>query len=433
MDVVKYVVRLIFIVLALVPATIGVLSVTHSTPVRTVIAPGVGHQPPAVSDSLFARSMELYTGTMLSPGNRVELLLNGNETYPRLWRDISVARHSITMQMYYALPGAMADSMCQHLAERAKAGVRIDVLLDAFGAAPLRRTHFVQRLQSAGAQVAWLRPLRWYTLNRAATRSHVRLVVIDGRIAYTGGFGLADYWFGDGLHAGQWRESNTRFEGPAVAAMQATFAEGWAEATGVLLTGSLFMPPAAFRPAGTMVAGLMHTVPAVGSTSAERYLALSIAGARKTLYITNSYFIPGLDFQTLLKDAARRGVDVRVLTVDKNTDVKTTWLAGRDYYENLLGGGVRIYEYQLSMMHAKTMVVDGVWSSIGSMNFDNRSVAFNNEANIVVLDTAFGRVMDSAFMHDIAHSKEITLPDFARRAWPEKLVEWGAEKLWRIL
>jgi cardiolipin synthase len=433
MNVVKYVIRLIFIILALLPATIGVLSVTHGTPVRTVIAPGIGHQPPAVNDSLFARSMELYTGTTLSPGNRVELLLNGNETYPRLWHDISAAQHSITVQLYYALPGAMSDSICRYLAERAKVGIRIDVLLDAFGAAALRRTHFVQILQSAGARVAWLRPLQWYTLNRAATRSHVRLVVIDGRVAYTGGFGLADYWLGDGAHPNQWRESNVRFEGPAVAAMQATFAEGWAEATGVLLTGSMFMPPASFRTAGTMVAGLMHTVPAAGSTPAERYLALSIAGARKTLYITNAYFIPGLDFRTLLKDAVRRGVDVRVLTASKNTDVKTTWLAGRDYYENLLGGGVRIYEYEAAMMHAKTMVVDGVWSSIGSMNFDNRSMAFNNEANLLVLDTAFGGRMDSVFMHDIAHAKEITLPDFARRAWPEKLVEWGAEKLWRVL
>jgi cardiolipin synthase len=433
MDFVKYIVRLIFIVLALIPATIGVLSVTQSTPVRTVIAPGIGHQPPEVGDSLFARSMELYTGLMLSPGNRVELLLNGKETYQRLWHDILTAQHSITVQIYYAVPGAMADSMCQYLMGRAEAGVQIDVLLDAFGAAALRRTHFVQRLQSAGARVAWLRPLRWYTLNRAATRSHVRLVVIDGRIAYTGGFGLADYWFGDGLHPEQWRESNVRFEGPAVAAMQATFAEGWAEATGVLLTGTLFMPPAAFRPVGTTVAGLMHTVPAVGSTSAERYLALSIAGARKTLYITNAYFIPGVDFQNLLKDAVRRGVDVRVLTASKNTDVKTTWLAGRDYYENLLRSGVRIYEYLPTMMHAKTMVVDGLWSSIGSMNFDNRSLAFNDEANLMVLDSTFGMRMNSVFMDDIAYAKEITLPSFAQRAWPEKLVEWGAEKLWRIL
>jgi cardiolipin synthase A/B len=432
-NLVRYTVRVVFIVLALVLATIGVLSVTRSTPVQTVIAPGVGHEPPWVGDSLFARSLELYTGTILSPGNRVEVLLNGNATYPRLWRDIQLAKHSVTVQMYYAIPGVMADSMCQYLVDRAKAGVTVDVLLDAFGAAALRKTDFVRRLRVAGARVAWLRPLRWYTLNRAATRSHVRAVVVDGRIGYTGGFGLADYWFGDGLHKNQWRETNVRFEGPAVAELQAAFIKGWAEGTGVLLTGPRFMPPITFQPVGTMMAGLMHMVPAVGSTNAERYLALSIAGARKRLYVTNSYFVPEQDFRSLLKAAARRGVDVRVLTVSKNTDVKTTWLAGRDYYEELLRSGVRIYEYEPTMMHAKTLVVDGVWSSIGSMNFDNRSLAFNDEANVVVLDTAFGTQMDSVFMRDLTHAKEISLSDFAQRAWPEKLVEWGAEKLWRVL
>lgn len=433
MNLVKYTVRVIFIVLAIILATIGFLSVTHSTPVRSVIAPGPGNEPLAVEDSLFARTMMLYTGTLLSPGNRVEVLLNGDDTYPRLWRDIASARQSVTVQMYYALPGVVTDAMERALVQRARAGVRVLVLLDAFGAGGLRRTHFVQRITAAGGRVAWLRPLRWYTLNRAATRSHVRLVVIDGRIGYTGGFGLADYWLGDGVHPGQWRESNIRFEGPSVAALQTTFAEGWAEATGVLLAGPILIPRDVFRPVGPEMAGLMHTSPAVGSTAAERYLALSIAGARKTLYITNSYFIPGADFRNLLKKAVERGVDVRVLTAGKRTDVKTTWLAGRDYYEELLGDGVRIYEYQPTMMHAKTLVVDGRWSAVGSMNFDNRSLAFNNETNVVVLDSAFGARMDSIFLRDLRYSKEITLPDFQHRAWPEKLVEWGAEKLWRVL
>jgi cardiolipin synthase len=257
--------------------------------------------------------------------------------------------------------------------------------------------------------------------------------VIDGRIGYTGGFGLADYWRGDGIHRDQWRETNVRFEGPAVAELAATFAAGWAEATGVLLAGSTFFPREAFQPAGSVIAGLMHTVPAVGSTQAERYLALSISGARRTLYITNSYFVPDEDFRNMLKAAAKRGVDVRILTVSNKTDVKTTWLAGRDYYEDLLRAGIRIYEYQPTMIHAKTLVADGKWTSIGSMNFDNRSMAFNDETNLVALDTTVGAQMDSIFMDDLRYSKEMTLPEFSQRGWYERVLEWGAEKLWRVL
>jgi cardiolipin synthase len=377
--------------------------------------------------------MELYAGVDLVPGNKVEVLLNGNDLYPKLWRDIASARRSITVQMYFSIPGAVTDSMVAHLVERARAHVPVAVLLDAFGSADLRRSHALETLRAAGVRVAWLRPLRWYTLSRAASRSHARIVVIDGRVGYTGGFGLADYWRGDGLHPNQWRETNTRFEGPAVAALQAAFAAGWAEATGMLLTGSVVFPPDVFRPVGPVVAGLMHTMPSMGSTPAERFLALSIAGARQTLYISNSYFVPDEDFRNLLKDAVHRGVDVRILTVSKNTDVKTTWLAGRNYYEDLLQSGVRIYEYLPSMMHAKTIVADGLWSSIGSMNFDNRSMAFNNETTLVTLDPDIGAQMNTIFMDDLAHSHEISLSGFAHRAWPEKLAEWGAEKLWRVL
>jgi cardiolipin synthase len=177
----------------------------------------------------------------------------------------------------------------------------------------------------------------------------------------------------------------------------------------------------------------MHTMPSVGSTPAERFLALSIASARRTLYVSNSYFVPDQDFRNLLKAAVKRGVDVRILTVGPLTDVRTTWLAGREYYEELLKAGVRIYEYQPAMMHAKTLVVDGEWTSVGSMNFDNRSMAFNNEANLVVLDRGVGARMDAVFANDLARSKEIRLAEFSRRGLWERMKEWGAEKLWRVL
>ena len=412
---------------------VGVLTVTHGTPVRSVIAPGQHNRPPAPGDSLFAETMELFTSTHFSSGNKVTLCLNGDGTYPLLWKDLSSAKQTITVQMYYAEPGKVTDEMRDHLAERARAGVRVLVLLDAFGSGPLLNTNFAQVLRAAGARVAWLRPIRWYTLNRAAMRSHVRVVVIDGHIGYTGGFGLADYWQGDGHHRNQWRESNVRFEGPAVASLQAAFASAWAEATGVLLTGDTFFPRRIFEPVGDKVAGLMHTVPNIGSTQAERYVALTISGASKTLYITNSYFVPDDEFRQMLIQAVKRGVDVRIITAGNRGDVKTTLFAGRSYYDQLLHGGVRIFEYQPTMIHSKSIVSDGVWSSVGSMNFDNRSMAFNDEANLDVIDAGFGAQMDSVFFDDLKYSREITLPEWDHRSLYERALEWGAEKLWRVL
>ena len=432
MRIVKYTALILASGLALVLILIGILSVTRGTPVKTVIAEGDRGGPPDVNDPLFPRTIELFTGTYLDPGNNVQILLNGDGTYPFLWKDMASAKRTLTVELYYSQPGAVADTIAKYLKERARAHVRVLVLLDAFGSQPLK-SEWIDGLRKAGVEFAWLRPLRWYTLHKAAQRSHVRAIVVDGRVGYTGGFGLADYWLGDGHHDGQWRETNVRFEGPSVAALQAAFASGWAEATGELLTGDMFFPAAAFADGGNVNAGLMHSIPSIGSTSAERYLALSIAGARKTLYITNSYFVPNDDFCNLLIKAVKRGVDVRVLTVSSKTDVKTTWYAGRALYENLLSQGVRIYEYQPTMMHAKTIVVDGLFSAIGSMNFDNRSLAFNNEAQLLSLDPGVGQKMDSVFMDDIRYAAEMKLDTFRQRPWTGKVLEWGAQKLRRLL
>jgi cardiolipin synthase A/B len=432
MSLIKYIAIAALLLFALMLALIGILSVTHDTPVRNVIAEGDKDGPPSIADSLFSRSIELYTGTHIDPGNNVQILLNGDGTYPQLWKDLASAQHTITVQMYYSQPGAVADTMAKYLIEKARQKVRVLLLLDAFGSQPLKRD-WLQRVKAAGVEVVWLRPLRWYSLQKAAQRSHVRVVVVDGRIGYTGGFGLADYWLGDGHHEDQWRETNVRFEGPTVAALQATFAAGWAEATGELLTGDMFFPKSSFAEVGNMKAGLMHSVPSMGSTPAERFLALSIAGARKSIYISNSYFVPGENFMQLLLAAQRRGVDVRVITVSNKTDVKTTWYAGRTYYEKLLEGGVKIYEYKPTMMHAKSMVVDGIWSYVGSMNFDNRSLSFNDESLLVALDPAVGAQMNSIFMNDIKSSQEMNLDEFRKRPLSNKILEWCAQKLRRVL
>lgn len=413
-------------------ALVGILSITRGTPVEAVVAIGKKTGPPAVTDSLFSRMTELYTGLHMTSGNAAEQVNNG-DVYPRLWKDLREAKQTITVQMYYSQPGAVTDTMAAVLKERAKAGVRVLFVLDAFGSMNLKKT-WADSLVAAGVEVGLLRQLHWYSLHNATDRSHVRVVVVDGEIGYTGGFGLADYWLGDGKHKDQWRDTNARFEGPSVMGLQAAFAAAWAECTGELIAGDTFFPKKAFTTMdGGMQAGIFFASPTTGSTPAERFVALSIASARRTLYVTNSYFVPDDDFRRLLVDARKRGVDVRILTVSKETDVKTTWWAGRSRYEELLKAGVRIYEYQPAMMHSKTFIVDGMWGSIGSMNFDNRSLAFNNESSFVFLDALFGTQMDSTFADDLTRSKEIILSEFVKRPWYNHVIETGAGLLSRLL
>jgi len=266
------------IIILVILSLIGLLSITRGTPLRQVIYRARA-KPPEVSDSSFRDLMGLFSGVHLEPGNRVEQLLNGNGTYPRLWTDIRSAQRTITIQMYFSQPGAVADTMAAVLSERARAGVRVLLLLDAFGSQSLKKS-WADRLKKAGVEVAILRKLRWYSIHNAADRSHVRVVVIDGRVGYTGGFGLADYWLGDGHTRDQWRESNVRFEGPAVMELQAAFASAWVESTGELPVDDRFFPRRAFHTeVGPTTAGLMFTSTTTGSTTAERFLALTIAGA----------------------------------------------------------------------------------------------------------------------------------------------------------
>ena len=362
------------------------------------------------------------------------MLSNGDDTYVRLWQDLRSARRSITVQMYYAGPGSVLDSVGHILAERAHAGVAVFFLYDAFGAQTLPPP-FLDTLRAAGVRAAAFRPIRWYALDRASHRTHIRGIVIDGSIGYTGGFGFDDKWLGGGRRPGEWRETNARFDGPVTAQLQATFVAQWAEATGELHGGALMLGEDTPRDpsAGAATAALLYSPSLTGSTVAERLFAISIASARHRLYITNAYFVPHADFVTLLTDAARRGVDVRVLTNGGRSDVSTTWLAGRSRYETLLSAGVRIYEYRPTTLHAKTFVADGLWTAIGTANFDNRSLAYNTEVALTVRDTTLGATMDSLFLADLRYAEEIRLAAFRRRSWWMHLRERGASVLADLL
>jgi cardiolipin synthase A/B len=440
--------------LVLLFAVIGFLFVTRGTPVSRVRSPD-GDGPPGAEEATFCRTVELLTKTAILPGHEVEVMTCGDELYPRLWADLRAARRSITLQLYYCQPGRMAEEFAEIITERARAGVPVLFLRDAFGSKPLPDEYW-ERLKAAGVRVAVFRPTRWWELHKIPQRSHIRVVVVDGHLGYTGGFGIDDKWYGDGRHEGQWRDTTARFTGPAVRQLQATFAAGWAEATGDLLTGDHFfaLEEAAEEsradrggaPATESVAagdgdeavacaeaGVLHASPTIGSTSAERFMALTIASARRELYISNSYFVPDDDFRALLVHAARRGVDVRLLTPGPNSDVKSTYYAGRAHMRELLAAGVRVFEYHASMMHAKTIVADGVWSTIGTMNFDNRSMAFNDESVLMVHDRAVAERMNAIFRDDLTYAPAVTLEAFDRRPWTERVLEWGASALSRIL
>lgn len=415
-------------------ALVGLPHLFRDALVRNVIAREAGGEPPAVDSPHFESLVALLTGSPLTSGNVVDVLSNGEGTFPRLWEDLRAARRSVTVQMYYAGPGAVADSATRILAERARAGVDVFFLYDAFGAQDLP-TRYLDTMRAAGVRVSQFRPLRWYALDRAAHRSHVRGIVVDGAVAYTGGFGLDDKWLGGGRRLGEWRETNARFAGPAVAQLQTAFIAKWAEATGELVTGDRLLPSAGaqvLRSGGTDAA-LVYSPPVTGSTAAERLLALSIASARKRLFIANAYFVPNADFVRLLVAAARRGVDVRILTNGAASDVRSTWLAGRSRYDSLLAAGVRIYEYRPTTIHAKTFVVDGSWSAIATMNFDNRSLAYNNEVALVVRDPTVGATMDSLFLDDLRFAEEITAERFRRRPFVSKLLERAASAIARVL
>ena len=411
----------------------GLLDAVRGTPVIKILP--FGGQLPAVDDPAFRTNMELVSRTSMCDGNQAEMFWNGDQTYPRLWADLRAAKTTITLQLYYCEPGRMADELSAILLERAHAGVRVLFLYDSFGTSFKKK--YVEALCAGGVRAQPFRPVALSALNKLLHRAHIRVVCVDGTIGWTGGFGIADKWFGNGRTKDQWRDSNVRFTGPAVNQLQAAFTACWAESTGDLLIPPVQLPAEPGAPNGnrgrSMVAGLLHASPSIGSTEAERFFAYSIASARKTLYIANSYFVPDRDIRAMITDAARRGVDTRILTVSAESDVKSTWYAGRARYEELLSAGVRIYEYQPAMMHAKTLTVDGHWAALGSMNADNRSLSLNEETVLMMLDRDAAQTLERQFLDDLEYAEEINLDEFRTRGTIDRIKEKACYSVWRIL
>ena len=412
---------------------IGFLDAVRGTPIDKVLP--FGRELPSVDDPSFRTTMELVSHTVMCEGHEAEVFWNGDLTYPRMWADLRGAKTSITLQLYYNEPGRMADELSEILTERARAGVRVLFLYDAFGTS--FKKEYLDRLRAGGVRPEPFRPVAINALQKVQHRAHIRVVCIDGEIGWTGGFGISDKWFGNGRSKDQWRDSNVRFTGPAVNQLQAAFSACWAESTGELLIMPVQVPSSETNSGGqrdgSVIAGLLHASPSIGSTEAERFFTYSIASARKKLYITNSYFVPDREIRAMIADAARRGVDTRILTVSDQTDVKSTWYAGRARYEELLSAGVRIFEYQPVMMHAKTLMVDERWAALGSMNADNRSLSLNEETVLMMLDERIAKTLEQQFHDDLAFAKEIKLEEFRKRSRLERIKESACYSVWRVL
>jgi cardiolipin synthase len=365
--------------------------------------------------SEFRSTMAGATGMPLVDGNRVDIYNNGDEFYPAMLDAIESARVSITMEQYIFWNGEVGRRFAEAFAEKARAGIPVKLLLDAIGSATLGSDIF-RILEAGGCQLAWFRPIHWYTLHRANQRNHRKSLIVDGRIAFTGGSGIADHWLGSAENEREWRDTQIRVEGPAVAAQQAGFAQNWLLTTGEIIKGHEFFPEA--RAAGNVPIQTILSSPLAGAGAAGTMYLIAVQCARRYLYIANPYFIPDSRVIDMLARACRRGVVVRLMLAGKHND---TWWARRNsvrLYGKLLEAGLEIYEYQPTMLHQKTMVVDGVWATVGTTNFDNRSFALSEETNICFQDPVLVEQLEEVFSTDLTLCERIKLSDWRQRgAW----------------
>jgi cardiolipin synthase len=374
----------------------------------------------SVADPQFLRSMNVLLGPQLLPGNRVQALVNGERIFPDMLRAIRGAQRTITFETYVWWSGDIGAEFTRALAERARAGVRVHVIFDAVGAGKIDDAS-VDEMKAAGVQVEKYNPLRWHSIVRMNNRTHRKILVVDGRIGYTGGAGIADEWRGDAQTPQQWRDTHFRLEGPAVAQMQAAFMENWIEITGKVLHGEEYFPGLA--PAGGHLAQFFIASPGGGGESMQLMYLMSIAAARDTIRLSASYFVPDDTEVRTLVAALRRGVKVQIVMPGEHIDSEVVRRASRASWGELLRAGAELYEYRPTMYHCKVMIVDGRWVSVGSTNFDTRSFSTNDEANLNVYDRDFASTQVEIFDEDVKRSRRVTLEEWQRRPWTEKLWE----------
>jgi cardiolipin synthase len=376
----------------------------------------------------FLRATEAITMAPIARGNDIELFINGDEIFPAMLETMRGAERSLNFLSYLYWKGEIAGEVAGALCERAKAGVEVNVLLDAVGSAKMDRD-LLRKMDDAGVTFAYFRPPKPYAVRRLNNRTHRKLLIADGEVGMTGGVGIAERWTGNAQDPEHWRDTHVRVRGPIVRGLQGAFAENWLEATGDVLVGTTYLPD--LEPVSDDAAmQVVRSTAEVGDTNVEALYFLAIACARTSLHLTSAYFAPRPAFVEALTDAAQRGVDVRVLVPGPHIDKEFVRQAGRATYEDLLEAGVRIFEYCPTMVHAKTLTIDGVWSSVGSVNFDNRSFQLQDEVTLCVCSSAFAAQLDEQFERDLARSAQIEAGRWNGRTLPARLSE-GLTKIMR--
>jgi cardiolipin synthase len=377
----------------------------------------------SIHDEGFLYTLQSTSQAALHHGNRVEILTNGPSFYPAMLDAIRGARRSVNMECYIFQPGTIADQFVAALSERSRAGVNVTIVVDAIGSLFFWGRP-VRRLRAAGCRIKSYQSVKWYSLARLNNRTHRELLIVDGRTAFVGGAGIADWWI-DPAAAGSrkrrgWRDTMARIEGPVVAAIQGVAAENWLECCGEILTGPEYFPD--LEPAGSTTAFVVKSSPSDRATASRVAFQLLMEGADHHVRITTPYFLPDRALRRALVDLTCRGVSISVVVPGRRTDQQWVRLASRRMWGDLLRAGVRIYEYRAVMMHAKVLVVDELWAVIGTTNIDNRSFEHNDEVNVALRDPAVAARLLEDYARDVRDSDEVTLERWHRRPIWEKVV-----------
>jgi cardiolipin synthase A/B len=355
--------------------------------------------------------------------NKVEVLTNSEVYYEEELKAISQAKHHIDLEAYIFQKGEIAERFLEALTERARAGVQVNIILDALGSFASWNSYF-KTLTEAGGRIRWYHPFRWYTLPRFNNRTHREIIVIDGTVGFLGGSGIADHWYKSIKGKRRWRDTMIKVEGGAVTSLQSTFVENWVESAGEILTGKEYFPLC--ENVGDVSSIVVDSTPSTGrSTRARMLFQTLLASAQKSIHITSPYFLPdGSVRQELVRAIQERQVEVKIVVPGKHMDHLLTRRSSRRLYGDILRAGGEIYEYHPGMIHTKSLIVDGIWSVVGSTNFDNRSFGINDEVNFGSNDVGLAARLEKDFALDVADSKLITYKKWAARSLFERAHEW---------
>jgi cardiolipin synthase A/B len=375
----------------------------------------------AVSDPEFVGSACALSDPVLVSGNKIDLLQNGDEFFPAMLAAIRAAQRSVNFEAYIVYSDAVGWQFRDALIERAKSGIEVRVLLDGIGSGWNLKNSDVHAMKKAGCKFAYYHPVHSWRVDRTNRRSHRRILVVDGKVGFTGAVGFAQNWSGHAQDPKHWRDLQARIEGPLVASLQAAFQEHWVKTFGEALGGTGQFP--ALTKAGDLNAQVILSR-SFSMAPIPLLQAVAFSAAEKRIWITNAYCTPTDDQVDLLVKAVKRHVDVKLILPGKNDDQPLTKSAGRAAYGRMLEGGVKIFEYQPTMIHEKSMVIDGLFSLVGSSNLDARSSEINEELDVAVYDRNFGQTMEGVFEGDLRHSVEYTLQQFQHRTLWERTTEW---------